>query len=77
MILKRPRDKLGLAIESNANVSDFPFFHFFSKRGVRGRSEIMFAHGGGQLGAIMCKVFRLEVYMKMGVRVKNLKNMQA
>ena len=51
LILKTPRDKLGLALESNANVSDFPFFHFFSKWGVRGRSKIMFAQsGGGRMG---------------------------
>ena len=35
LILLRPRDKFGLALESNANVTDFLFFHFFSKRGVR------------------------------------------
>ena len=46
LILKRPRDKLGLALESNANVTDFPFFHFFSKWSVRGRTEITFAQRG-------------------------------
>ena len=35
---------------------------------VRGRSEIMFAQRGegGQLRAILCKLFRLEVYIKWG-----------
>ena len=36
---------------------------------VRGRSETTFAQrggGGGQLGAILCKLFRLEVYIKRG-----------
>ena len=32
--------------------------------------------GGGQLGAILCKLFRLEVYIKRGEGVKNLVNMQ-
>ena len=32
--------------------------------------------GGGQLVAILCKLFRLEVYIKRGEGVKNLENMQ-
>ena len=31
---------------------------------------------GDQLGAILCKLFRLEVYIKRGEGVKNLENMQ-
>ena len=31
---------------------------------------------GGQLGAILCKLFRLEVYIKRGEGVKNLENKQ-
>ena len=35
---------------------------------IRGRSETTFAQRGegGQLGAILCKLFRLEVYIKRG-----------
>ena len=32
--------------------------------------------GGGQLGEILCKLFRLEVYSMRGEGVKNLENMQ-
>ena len=31
---------------------------------------------GGQLGTILCKLFRLEVYIKRGEGVKILENMQ-
>ena len=36
---------------------------------LRGRSETTFAQKGegGQLGAILCKLFRLEVYIQRGV----------
>ena len=42
----------------------------------RERSETTFAQRGegGQLGAILCKLLRLEVYIKRGEGVKNLGN---
>ena len=48
---------------------------------IMGRSGIPFAHvctsvGVGQIGATLCKLLRLKVYIKRGEGVKNLENMQ-
>ena len=43
---------------------------------LRDVQKLRLHKGGGQLGAILCKLFRLEVYIKRGEGVKNLENMQ-
>ena len=58
LILLRPRDKFGLALESNANVTDFLFFHFFSNRGVRSDPTCSVVH------CLIINVF-LEAYEKV------------